>query len=77
VVVAIGAEWVTLALVSCRPGEEFKVIQRTLQLLVNSDNTVLRKIVGFVAVGAMQTSWLGLHIFHVSPALSTPLSGEK
>lgn len=71
-VVAVGAERVALALVSCRPREELKVIQGTLELLVDSDNAVLGKIISFVAVRTMQASWLGLHVLHVPPTLSTP-----
>jgi hypothetical protein len=72
VVVAVGAEWITLALVSCRPREELKVIQGTLELLVDPNNAVLRKVVGFVTMRTMQTSWLGLHVLHIPSALSAP-----
>lgn len=71
-VVAVRTKRVALALVSCRPREELKVIQGTLELLVDSDNAVLRKIISFVAMRTMQASWLGLHVLHVPPTLSAP-----
>jgi hypothetical protein len=75
VVVAVGAEWVTLALVSCRPREELKVVQGTLELLVDTNNAVLGKVVGFVAMRTMQAGWLGLHVLHIPSTLSAPENG--
>jgi hypothetical protein len=72
VVVAVGAEWVALALVSCRPRKELEVIQGTLELLVDTNNAVLRQVVGFVAMRTMQARWLGVHVLHVPSALSAP-----
>lgn len=71
-VVAVRAEWVALALVSCRPREELKVVQGTLELLIDTNNAVLGQVVGFFAVRTMQARWLGLDILHVTSAFSTP-----
>lgn len=57
---------------SCCPENQFKVIQRTLEFLVQFDVAVLWQGVGFITVRTMQPAWLSLHIFHVASAFATP-----
>ena len=61
-----------LALHSSRPCEELKIIQRTLEFLVELDVTVLRETVGRVAHWAKQTYRLGLHQLQETMTLPTP-----
>lgn len=54
-IVAIRAERETLALRPSGPGEQFEVVQWTLQLAVDADGTVLGQAVRVVAVRAVET----------------------
>ena len=68
VVVAVGAKDVALAPRSGREVEDFEPVQRTLQFLVQLDVAVLRHGQRLVAMVAVQTTGLGLHILHVPAA---------
>lgn len=72
VVVAVGAKSVTFPLRAGGPGQELKVVQRTLELFVDADVPVLGQIIGLVALGAMQTRGFGLDVLHVAAALAAP-----
>ena len=70
IVVAIRTEGITLAARPGGPGQQFKVVERALKLLVDSDVPVLRQIVRLIAMGAVEPRWLRLDVLHVAPALT-------
>lgn len=59
---AVWAQWVTLATGSRRPQHKLKVIQRTAELFVQLDGSVLGKTVGLITVGAVEPAGLCLQI---------------
>ena len=61
-----------LSLCTGGPEEDLKLVQRTLELLVELDVAVLWQAVGGVADGAVQACRLGFHQLHVATTLATP-----
>lgn len=57
---AVGAQGVALAPGPWGPQHQLKVVQRTAELLVQLDGSILGKTVGLVTVGAVESAGLGL-----------------
>ena len=55
VVVAVGAEDVALALGASRKVQDFKIVQRAFEFLMEFDVAILRQTVGFITVVAIQS----------------------
>ena len=56
------------------PEDEFEVVERTADLLIQLDVAVLWQGVRVVAGRTVQATWLGLYKLHVVSTLATPVT---